>query len=207
MPRLSAKTRAARRQHILAGAWRCFSVDGFHATSMDDVIAAAGMSSSAVYRYFRSKDELIDATAEEGLSRVRDIFDRILACDPTPGPTETIAVLVDELHQRTAHPDYDLTRLALQTWAEALRRPPLQSRARHLYGEARDRIAELTARWRSAGHLPHDADPQAAASVLFAVMHGLIVCHHLVADVPVDELGRGLSALGVAFSREEATHD
>jgi len=48
MPRLSDTTRAQRRQHILTSAWGCFSRDGFHATSMDDIIAATGMSSSAV---------------------------------------------------------------------------------------------------------------------------------------------------------------
>jgi len=61
---------AQRRQHILTSAWRCFSRDGFHATSMDDIIAATGMSSSAVYRYFRSKEEIIRASAEEGVVRV-----------------------------------------------------------------------------------------------------------------------------------------
>ena len=54
MPRLSTELFAQRRQHVLTSAWQCFSRDGFHATSMDDIIAATGMSSSAVYRYFRS---------------------------------------------------------------------------------------------------------------------------------------------------------
>ena len=72
MPRLSEKTREKRRQHILTSAWRCFSRDGFHATSIEDVIAATGMSSSAVYRYFRSKEEIIRASAEIGVARVGD---------------------------------------------------------------------------------------------------------------------------------------
>jgi hypothetical protein len=46
MPRLSDTTRAQRRQHILTSAWGCISRDGFHVTSMDDIIAATGMSSS-----------------------------------------------------------------------------------------------------------------------------------------------------------------
>jgi AcrR family transcriptional regulator len=66
MPRVSDETREQRRQHILTSAWRCFSRDGFHATSIEDVIAATGMSSSAVYRYFRSKEEIVRASAEIG---------------------------------------------------------------------------------------------------------------------------------------------
>ena len=66
MPRLSDKTREQRRQHILTSAWRCFSRDGFHATLIEDVIAATGISSSAVYRYLRNKEEIIRASALRG---------------------------------------------------------------------------------------------------------------------------------------------
>ncbi len=81
MPRLSEKTRAQRRQHILTSAWTCFSRGGFHTTSMDQVIAATGMSARAVYRYFGSKEEIIHASAEEGVTRVRDIFSGLLDRD------------------------------------------------------------------------------------------------------------------------------
>lgn len=69
MPRLSEARPGERRRHILTSAWSCFSRNGFHATSMDDVIAATGMSSSAVSRYFRSRDDLIDAVAAEARDR------------------------------------------------------------------------------------------------------------------------------------------
>src|ERR1700719_4766513 len=198
MPRLSDKTREQRRQHILTSAWRCFSRDGFHATSIDDVIAATGMSSSAVYRYFRSKDEIIRASAEIGVAGVRDIYGPMLERDPCPPPAATLALLVDELHARTDNPDYDMTRVALQTWAEALRDPALHEHARASYREAQADIVELAARWRDAGYIPADADTNAVAATLFSLMHGLIVMHHLVDDVPADALRNGLSLLGAA---------
>ena len=107
MPLLSETTRAHRRQHILASALRCFSRDGFHASSMEEVIAEAGMSSASVYRYFRSKEEIIRASAEEGVVRVREIFVALLDRDPCPDPAETLTVLVAELHRRTDHPDHE----------------------------------------------------------------------------------------------------
>jgi len=198
MPRLSDKTREQRRQHILTSAWRCFSRDGFHAASIDDVIAATGMSSSAVYRYFRSKEEIIRASAEIGVARVRDIYLALLERDPCPTPAATMALLVDELHARTDNPDYDMTRVALQTWAEALRDPVLHEHARASYREAQADIAKLAARWRDAGYIPADADTNAVAATLFSLMHGLIVMHHLVDDVGADTLLRGLSPLGAA---------
>ena len=198
MPRLSDKTRAQRRQHILTSAWMCFSRDGFHATSMDQVIASTGMSSSAVYRYFDSKEEIIRASAEEGVARVREIFVDLLDREPVPTPAETLSLIVAELRSRTNNPDYDMTRLALQTWAEALRDPVLHKRARALYLQTLDHIAELAGRWRDEGYIPPNSDTNAVAATLFSLMHGLIVMHHLVDDVPSDALRNGLSLLGAA---------
>jgi AcrR family transcriptional regulator len=165
---------------------------------MDQVIAQTGMSSSAVYRYFGSKEEIIRASAEEGVSRVRGIFVGLLDRDPVPTPAETLSLIVAELRSRTDNPDYDMTRLALQTWAEALRDPVLQKRARGLYLQTLDHIAELAGRWRDNGYIPPNSDTNAVAATLFSLMHGLIVMHHLVDDVPPDALRNGLSLLGAA---------
>jgi AcrR family transcriptional regulator len=198
MPRLSDTTRAQRRQHILTSAWRCFLRDGFHATSMDDVIAATGMSSSAVYRYFRSKEEIIRASAEEGVVKVGEIFVTLLDREPSPDPAETVTLLVAELHRRTDNPDYDMTRLALQTWAEALRDPVLHERVRQLYVDALEHVGELAQRWRDNGYLPPDADTEAVAATLLSIMFGMIVMHHVVDDVPADALRTGVALLGAA---------
>jgi TetR/AcrR family transcriptional regulator, transcriptional repressor of aconitase len=64
MPKVSQQYRDARREHILNSARRCFMRDGFHATSMQDLVAEAGLSAGAVYRYFASKDEMIVAITQ-----------------------------------------------------------------------------------------------------------------------------------------------
>jgi AcrR family transcriptional regulator len=198
MPRLSDKTREQRRQHIPTSAWRCFNRDGFHATSIEDVMAATEMSSSAVYRYFRSKEEIVRASAEVGVARVRDIFMVLLDRDPCPTPAETLASLVAELHTRTDNPEYDMSRVALQTWAEALREPLLHEHARTSYRDTHDHIVRLTARWRDAGQIPASADTKAVAATVLSLMQGLIVMHHLVDDVSADALLRGVSPRGAA---------
>jgi AcrR family transcriptional regulator len=205
MPRLSDTTRAQRRHHILTSAWRCFSRDGFHATSMDDIIAATAMSSSAVYRYFRSKEEIIHASAEEGVVKVGEIFVALLDRDPCPDTAETLTLLVAELHRRTDNPDSDMTRLALQTWAEALRDPVLHHRVRQLYVNAFEHIGELAQRWRDNGYLPPDADTEAVADTLLSIMFGMIVMYHVVDDVPADALRTGVALLGAATRTQAPT--
>ena len=124
----------------------------------------------------------------------RGLLDR----DPVPTPAETLSLIVAELRSRTNNPDYDMTRLALQTWAEALRDPVLHHRVRQLYVDTLERIGELAQRWRDHGYLPPDADTEAVAPTLLSIMFGMIVMHHVVDDVPADALRTGVGLLGAA---------
>jgi AcrR family transcriptional regulator len=64
MPRLSPATQAARREHILDAAERCFARTGFHRTTMHDICKEAGVSAGALYIYFASKEALIAGISE-----------------------------------------------------------------------------------------------------------------------------------------------
>jgi len=54
--------RAQTRARILAAAARCFREKGFVAASVDDVMAAAGLTAGAFYAHFASKEALIVET-------------------------------------------------------------------------------------------------------------------------------------------------
>src|SRR5438105_4898115 len=70
MPRLTARTRDARRQQILAAARRCFTRNGFQATSMQDILAEAGLSAGSVYSHFTAKDEIITAIPDDRINPI-----------------------------------------------------------------------------------------------------------------------------------------
>ena len=65
MPKISEMRRESRREQILQAALACFSEDGFHQTGMADIVRRSGMSHAAVYGYFQSKDEIIEALADD----------------------------------------------------------------------------------------------------------------------------------------------
>jgi AcrR family transcriptional regulator len=52
------------RERILVAATRLFADEGINATSVDRVIAEAGVAPMTVYRHFAGKDELVTATLE-----------------------------------------------------------------------------------------------------------------------------------------------
>src|SRR3954469_21945833 len=89
MPRVSDDHLERRRQQILDAARRCFVRKGFHRTSMQDVFAESGLSAGAVYRYFKSKNEIIHAIATDKVGGAIVVLEQILKEDPIP-PLEEI---------------------------------------------------------------------------------------------------------------------
>lgn len=72
-----------RMEMILAAAKRAFSEKGFDGASMQDLARAAGMSAGNFYRYFPSKDAIVQAMVERDLADFRADFEQILnAADP-----------------------------------------------------------------------------------------------------------------------------
>jgi AcrR family transcriptional regulator len=196
VPRLSEQVAAVRRRHVLESAWRCFSRDGFHATTMDNVIAATGWSSSAVYRYARSKDELIEAAARESLGQLDAVVSGLLAADPVPTPAQALATMVAALDERARHEGYDLTRIVVQAWSEGLRNPSIAELARSFWDAARSRLTELAAAWQAAGYLPEAVRPEDAAGTLTLLVPGLVLDHTLLDGAATQAVLRAAVALG-----------
>jgi AcrR family transcriptional regulator len=69
-------TAAGRRtlQGLLDAGRGVFVARGYHGTRVDDVVAAAGVSHGAFYRYFRSKDELAHVLAVRAIRHVSTAF-------------------------------------------------------------------------------------------------------------------------------------
>jgi len=57
--------RPSRREHLIDIAIELFSEHGFHATGIDLLLQEAGVSKKTMYRYFRSKEELIYAALKK----------------------------------------------------------------------------------------------------------------------------------------------
>jgi AcrR family transcriptional regulator len=170
MPRVSEEHLAARRQQILDAARRCFIRDGFHNTSMQDVIAEAGLSVGAVYRYFKSKNDLITSIAEGVIGAAAEMFAGLATHEPPLSPAEAVEHAVDFVDRETG-PD-GIFRLALQVWAEAMRDPALAEFVGTKYAQMRGHFVVLARRAQEAGKLPADADPESVGAVLFGTIPG-----------------------------------
>lgn len=192
---MSAEHTAARRQQILEAAWRCFARDGFHATSMQDVIGESGLSAGAVYRYYASKTSLIAAAAAAGLAVAEQAFDELLAHDAVVAPEQALRHVLDTVVSFADQHDVDLTRVAVTAWAEALRSPELHAVAAQVYSGLRGRFTEVVRRWQAAGHLAPDVDAALAGQALFGLVPGFVLQRLLLGDVTPEGYVTGFAGL------------
>jgi AcrR family transcriptional regulator len=63
-PRRVVKAPAVRREELIDCAQRLFLAQGYEKTTINDVIAATGLSKGAFYHHFRSKEDLLAAITE-----------------------------------------------------------------------------------------------------------------------------------------------
>jgi len=172
VPKVSQQYRDSRREHILAAARRCFLRDGFHETSMQDLFAESGLSAGAVYRYFASKDEMILAIAEENM---RDIVALLRALATSPhqdGLGASLAEVLDVV--RDKHAESQFGAIALIVWAETLRNASLAKRFDVALSRMRADVAEVIREHQKRGDLSADAQPDALAGLVMAIVPGFI---------------------------------
>jgi TetR/AcrR family transcriptional regulator, repressor for uid operon len=73
-----ARNREAQEERILNAAMTCFIRSGFRGASMNDICSEAGMSPGALYRYFPSKEAIIEKISAAHRQQSAEILDRML---------------------------------------------------------------------------------------------------------------------------------
>jgi AcrR family transcriptional regulator len=73
-----------RTAELLEAARRVFAKKGFHAATVEDIAAAAGVAKGTVYLYYRSKQEVYWGALEHGITELHHKIQTRLAAEETP---------------------------------------------------------------------------------------------------------------------------
>lgn len=173
MPRVNDGYLESRRRQIMDAAAACFAREGFHRTTMQDIVAETGLSAGAIYRYFPAKEDIVAAIAAEHHAREAAVLDG--AADAT----DAGGVLRDLAHVslgRLADPaEQRWRRVTIQLWGEALRDDRVLQIVRSGLDEPIEIIAGLLRRGQQDGSVPPEVDPVSAARVCAAIFQGLVL--------------------------------
>ncbi|MDG9726221.1 MULTISPECIES: TetR/AcrR family transcriptional regulator [unclassified Streptomyces] len=199
MARVSQEHLDARRRQILDGAANCFARNGFHATSMQDVLKEVDLSAGAVYRYFSGKEELIAAIVTEVLGTLRGVYERAALESPPPLPDELVgrifAHLTRERPTVTDGGEWLFPRLMVQVWTETLRNDELSAVLSEGFAEVRAAWVKVVVRYQENGMMRDDVDPDAVARTLIATAQGLGVQYALFGGFSTEALQAGMRGL------------
>ena len=142
-----------RHIRILDAAERVFARAGFHAATMQDVAAEAGMSPGNLYRYFSSKDAIIEGMTERDRSLIAEDFGKLC---PNNGS------LLDQLEALGRKHLVDQPRekavIAVQIWAEAARNPGMARMCADIESTVIEGLAAAIREAKANGELPPRLD-------------------------------------------------
>lgn len=186
-------TRAERREQtrddLIAAADRLFVEGGFHATSLDQIAAAAGYTKGAVYSNFASKEDLFFAVYERRAEVTQAQMRELLG-----DPDAMIDRLASDTSARRGRDDGWLA-VFFEFWAHVIRHPELRGRFATIHRRVQTPVAEALERI-AAGHgveLPDAALPLAVATS--AMQIGLALERLTQPEVVDDALGLRMSRL------------
>jgi AcrR family transcriptional regulator len=115
----TVKTPEVRRAEILQAASELFQEIGYESTSVDSIVRSAGIAKGTFYYYFKSKDEVLAALAQQ-LCAEMVARSQIIADDPQLGAIDKFCAIIAAQNQTVE---------AGQALVEDLHRP--ENRALH----------------------------------------------------------------------------
>jgi AcrR family transcriptional regulator len=155
------------RDEVLEIAVRAFNEFGYDATSMGTLAARLGLSKSAIYHHFASKDAVLDAALDEGLGALEGVLTEAGAREGSPAARlrfvldRAVHVLVERLPYVTL-----LLRLRGNT--------PVERAALERRREFDRVVTALVVEARDAGELRDDIDPRIAERLLFGMINSIV---------------------------------
>jgi len=156
-----------RRLHIAAAAERAFVRYGFHAATMQQVAEEAQMSAGNLYRYFASKEALVDGICLLDQRERSSAFSAFAHSDNVLGMLEQL--LRENLLTKPRHKSV----MFLEVAAEAARNPRIAEMMRANDAEVMAGLAHLVDTAKANGEAVAELDSHFAASVMFTYVGGL----------------------------------
>jgi len=183
------------RERVIITATELFRKNGFHNTSLSQILAAAGLTKGGFYFHFRSKEELGDAV----IDYMRDFWVHNVLEDVVKekGALKRIERMFDimiETHEGNAF--HGCALLAVLTAEMMEVETHFSERLRKIYSDWKDSIVEILKKGKQEGLFKEWVDPDCLALLIIGTFQGTTVMAHLdPAHIDLSWLFRNLRLL------------
>ncbi len=189
MPKVTEAHVEARKQQILEAAGCCFGRQGFHKTTMQDICAEASLSPGALYHYFPSKEEIIEAMVAErrrlGFVRIEEAR----GLSSTVEALNTLAGAFDDIN------DMSGCAVDVELWGESFRNPRIAAALRDDIDVICQAFTGIIATAQERGDINPHVDPESVARIMLSLFQGMVVQKSLDPGIDLDNYVQALKAM------------
>lgn len=178
------------RNRILEVAIESFNEQGYEATSVSDLASRLGLTKSALYHHFASKEALLALALDRALDSLEEVLDHESARDGSAS---------DRLrHVIAAATDVLVNDLAAVTLLLRVRgNSPLEIAALERRRRFDQQVTRLVAEAQQEGDIRADVDAAVVARLIFGMINSVVEWYRPGGSVDGDRLGHDI--LGVAL--------
>ena len=161
---------------------------------MQDICEEAGLSPGAVYRYFRSKEEIIEAMSARGQSQNAAAIEAAMSLPDTRDVFEELIHTFFESLDDGPQTE-EMCALNIELISEAPRSARIRESLVRNNFEVRSRFTQLIRRAQERGEVNAALDPESVARAMIAVYHGYITQKLVQPDLDLAGYAEVLRAL------------
>ncbi|QND52607.1 TetR/AcrR family transcriptional regulator [Phyllobacterium sp. 628] len=199
-----AQNREVQEARILEAATNCFVRAGFRGASMNDICSEAGMSPGALYRYFPSKESIIETIVASHRKASAEILNRMDEYDNIIDAL--VMVGVDHVRKKSADAagtswDERSALLFSEVRAEAMRNEAVAAQCELYEGQMREKLLSVVSAAKTKGEINPVGDLELVVATLAAMGEGVVMRNFPAQGVPVEALEPMFRALAVAILR------
>jgi TetR/AcrR family transcriptional regulator, cholesterol catabolism regulator len=160
---------------------------GVAGTSINAIAAAAGLKTGSVYFHFESKDQLVEAMLEEGLSASLAFLDKALSAVSEDADAATRLAAAIRAHATAVQ---ELSNYTVAVLGPSFPRDAAGAAARKLRRTYVSRWTQLVTDAQSAGVLADEPDPRLLRDLILGALNAVSL-----AGLPSDDVAAALQAL------------
>ena len=170
-PKVSEQYLEDRRNQILDAAVTTFSRNGFHQTTIEEIRLEAGLSRGAVYHYFKTKEDIIDAIRGRSARQAEAIV--ISSAEGDDAESVLLDLINSTVSVMVSPTSVDANRLAMFLWAESLVNARIMDGQLPAFKPYLSALAESISKAQADGKVDPGLEPQATARLIAGALMGL----------------------------------
>lgn len=183
-PKISEQAKKAKKDIIIQEALKLFSQKGYVETSMDDIVLASQISKGGIYNYFKSKEEIFLAIAEDRFNKRHNLIKDF------PENASNKEKLVKYIHWTLKGLFDEKTslnaRFTFEFWSVLSRNEETSEKAKERYNLFYNDLAKILRAGIENGEFKNDLDINSIVYILLSSMDG-IGFFNSVMGIPITE--------------------